>query len=106
MIAQPQTSRRVDQNFLELPSLLKNSLYARFGPRMGPKNTVCGASWSFWSPIRSHCELSADFLNKLMNSANFRFRGSAHQRPIVSHGCHHLIDGRARRLRVVLLVQQ
>ena len=46
-------------------SLLKNSLYARFGPRSGPKHTVCGAIWSLWSPIRSHCELSADFFNWL-----------------------------------------
>jgi hypothetical protein len=42
-------------------SLLKNSLYSPFGPRSGPKHTVFGAFWSFWSPIRSHCELSADF---------------------------------------------
>jgi hypothetical protein len=24
-----------------------------------------GAIWSFWSPIRTHCELSADFFNRL-----------------------------------------
>ena len=29
------------------------------------KHTVFGAFRSFWSPIRSHCELSADFFNRL-----------------------------------------
>jgi hypothetical protein len=52
-------------------SLLKNSLYGRFGPRSGPKYTVCGAIWSVWSPIRSHCELSTDFFNRLVNSEKF-----------------------------------
>jgi len=52
-------------------SLLKNSLYARFGPRMGLKHTVIGAFRSFWSPIRSHCKPSADFFNRLDHSANF-----------------------------------
>ena len=44
-------------------ALLKNSLYARFGPRMGLKHTVIGAFRSFWSPMRSHFQLSADFFN-------------------------------------------
>ena len=52
-------------------SLLKNSFYARFDPRSGPKRTVCGRFRSFWSPIRGHCELSADFFNTLDNSAKF-----------------------------------
>ena len=51
--------------FAELTSLLKNSLYARFGPRSRPKHTVFGAFWSLSSPMRSHCELSADFFNRL-----------------------------------------
>ena len=51
-------------------SLLKNSLYARFGPRMGLKHTVIGAFRSFWSPIRSHFELSADFFNRLAPSTH------------------------------------
>ena len=43
------------------------------------------------------------------DSANFGCRGLkvlARQRPIVSHGGHHLNDGRAGRLRVAPLVQQ
>ena len=52
-------------------SLLKNSLYARFDPRSSPKHTVFEASWSLPSLMRSHCELSADFFNRLVNSANF-----------------------------------
>jgi hypothetical protein len=46
-------------------ALLKNSLYAHFGPRSSPKHTVLGAFRGLWSPIRSHCELSADFFNRL-----------------------------------------
>jgi len=57
--------RTLQTDFGEHPSLLKNSLYTRFGPRSSPKHTVCGAIWSLWSPIRSHCELSADFFNRL-----------------------------------------
>src|SRR5215204_5787534 len=52
-------------------SLLKNSLYARFGPRSGSKHTIFGAFWSFWSPIGSHFRLGADFFNRLGYSANF-----------------------------------
>ena len=33
--------------FAEATSQLKNSLYARFDPRMGPKHTVFGAIWTF-----------------------------------------------------------
>jgi hypothetical protein len=54
-------------------SLLKNSLYARFGPKSGPKHTVLGAIWTFWSPMRSHFHLSADFSNRLS------FLGSPHR---------------------------
>jgi hypothetical protein len=46
---------------------LKNSLYASFDPRLGPKHTVFGFYWSFWSLIRSHFQLSSDFFNKLMD---------------------------------------
>jgi hypothetical protein len=52
-------------NFAEWVSLLKNSLCARFDPKLGPKHTVFGAFWGFWSPIRSHFQLNADFFNKL-----------------------------------------
>jgi hypothetical protein len=47
-------------NLLEGVSLLKNSLYACFGPRSSPKHTVLGAFWSFWSLISSNFELSSD----------------------------------------------
>ena len=49
-------------------ALLKNSLYAHFGPRSSPKHTVFGAFWSFWSPMRSHFQFSADFFNRLTPS--------------------------------------
>ena len=57
-------------NFREFPSLLKNSLYARFDPRSGPKHTLFGPYWSFWSQIRSHFQLSADFFNRLSPSTH------------------------------------
>jgi hypothetical protein len=53
-------------DFRERSSLLKNTLYARFGPRSGPKHTVFGVFWSFRSLIRSYCALSADFFNRLV----------------------------------------
>jgi hypothetical protein len=46
-------------------SLLKNTLYARFGPRSGPKRTVLGTFWSFWSLISNDFQHSADFFNRL-----------------------------------------
>ena len=52
-------------------ALLKNSLYARFDPMSGPKQTVFGAFWSFWSPFRSHFRLGADFFNRLAVWAKF-----------------------------------
>jgi hypothetical protein len=52
-------------------SLLKNSLYAHSDPGSGPKYTEFGTFWSFWSPIRSHFRLGADFFNRLEDSANF-----------------------------------
>jgi hypothetical protein len=55
-------------NLLEGVSLLKNSLYACFGPRSSPKRTVLGAFWSFWSLISSNFELSSDFFNRLTPS--------------------------------------
>ena len=42
---------------------MKNSLCAHFDPISGPKRTVFGAFWSFWSPNRSHFRLRADFFN-------------------------------------------
>jgi hypothetical protein len=56
---------------VEEDSLLKNPLYTRFDPRSGSEHTVFGAFWSFWSPIRTYFQLSADFFNRLRNSANF-----------------------------------
>jgi succinate-acetate transporter protein len=50
---------------------LKNSLDAHFGPRMGPKHTVFGAFWTFWSLISNDFQLNADFFNRLTRSANF-----------------------------------
>ena len=50
-------------NGVEGYSLLKNSLYARFGPRSGPKHAELGAFWSFWSLISNDSQLSADFFN-------------------------------------------
>jgi hypothetical protein len=73
-------------NFAFHPSLLKSSLHARFDPRLGPKHTVFGFYWSFWSPIRSHFQLSADFFNRLTPSAKFRTR------------LRHLYQNRARHL--------
>jgi hypothetical protein len=58
-------------DFPEKPSLLKNSPYARSDPRLGPKHTAFGLYWSFWSPIRSHFQLSSDFFNRLRFSAKF-----------------------------------
>jgi hypothetical protein len=66
----------VKRKFGEYPSLLKNSLYARFGPRSGPKHTIFGASWSFWSPIGSHFRLGADFFNRLTLSTNSGVQGT------------------------------
>jgi hypothetical protein len=63
----------VNEVVVEGYSLSKKSLYARFGPRSGPKHTVFGAVWSLWSPIRSHCELSADFFNRLDYSPKLRY---------------------------------
>ncbi len=60
-----------DTHSVEGDSVLKNSPYARFDPRSGPKHTVFGAFWSFWSPISSHFQLSADFFNRLGNSTKF-----------------------------------
>jgi hypothetical protein len=42
------------------------------------------------------------------NSPKFgcRVRGLARQRPIVSHGGHHLNDGRTARLRVAPIVEK
>jgi len=51
-------------------SLLKNSHYARIDSRSGPKHTAFGAFWSFWSPIRSHFRLGADFFNRLTPSTH------------------------------------
>jgi hypothetical protein len=58
-------------NFGEYPSLLKNSLYAHSDPGSGPKYTEFGTFWSFWSPIRSHFRLGADFFNTLVYSTHF-----------------------------------
>jgi hypothetical protein len=44
-------------------SLLNNSLYAHFDSRSGPKYTEFGALWSFWTPMRSHFQLSTHFFN-------------------------------------------
>jgi hypothetical protein len=52
-------------------ALLKNSLYAHSDPGSGPKYTEFGAFWSFWSPIRSHFRLGADFFNRLPTSTSF-----------------------------------
>ena len=54
---------------------MKNSLHARFGPRSGPKDTVFGAFWSFWSLISNDFQLRADFFNRLGFSANFILPG-------------------------------
>ena len=51
-------------------ALLKNSLHARFGPRSGPKDTVLGGFWSFWSLISYDFQLSADFINRLSPSTH------------------------------------
>jgi hypothetical protein len=50
--------------------VLKNALYPRFDPRMGPKHTVFEAFWSFWSPIGSLFQLNADFFNTLTPSTH------------------------------------
>jgi hypothetical protein len=60
---------------VESVSLLKNTLYARFGPRSGPKHTVFGAFWSFRSLIRSYCALSADFFNRLTHTRTLVNKG-------------------------------
>ena len=51
-------------------SLLKNSLDAHFGPRSGPKHTVFGAFWTFWSLISNDFQLNADFFNRLPPSTH------------------------------------
>ena len=61
----------VNAKFREFISLLKNSHNDRFDPRSGPKHTVFEAFCSFWSPIRSHFLLSADFFNRLSSSTHF-----------------------------------
>jgi hypothetical protein len=61
---------------VEGSSLLKNSLHARFDSRSGPKHTVFEAFCSFWSPIRNHFQLSADFFNTLGTSPKFISRSS------------------------------
>src|SRR5829696_5497977 len=67
-------------------SLLKNSLYARFGPRSGSKHTIFGAFWSFWSPIGSHFRLGADFFNRLGYSQKFGCK-IPHKSPASASGC-------------------
>jgi hypothetical protein len=39
-------------------------------PQIGPQTHRFGAIWSFWSPIRSHFQLSADFFNRLNPSTH------------------------------------